>query len=160
MLHSQSHIQYSVFLPERYFKLVRTIIQVIISALSHCRGIVFKVSNISYTFLKTLRITRGEWLLFDRWPQLWCDSVSLLLNRCHCHLALQKITITTYNFSLVEGLVLMHFLFHQVLHDTRIKVSTLLLIRSVYLFRIVHQEFGAGFLERFVSASSYSSRTT
>ena len=159
MLHSQYCIQHSVFLPQRYFKLICTIIQVIISTLSHCRGVVFYICNISYTFLQTLRITWGE-LLIKRWPQLGSDAVSLLLNRCHCHLALQKIAVTTYDFSLVEGLVLMHFLFHQVLHDARVKVSTLLLIRSMHLFRIVHQEFGAGFLERFISTSSYSSRTT
>ena len=93
------------------------------------------------------------------WPELRCDPVALLLNRLHAYLALQEITITTNNFSLVEGLVLVHLLLHEVLHDAGVEVSALLLVRCVHLFGVVHQEFRACFLEWLVSARSYSCRS-
>ena len=74
-------------------------------------------------------------------------------------MALQEITVTTNNFGLVKGLVLVHLLLHEVLHDAGVEVSALLLVWCVYLFGVIHQEFWACFLEWLVSASSYSCRS-
>ena len=54
-------------------------------------------------------------------------------------MALQKITITTNNFGLVKGLVLVHLLLHQVLHDAGVEVVAGLLTRLMSILRVVQQ---------------------
>ena len=47
--------------------------------------------------------------------------------------------VTLQNFAHVERLVLLHLLFHQVFHDTRVKVLACFFVRHMVLFRVVEQ---------------------
>ena len=47
--------------------------------------------------------------------------------------------ISIQNFVDVEGLVLLHLLFHQVLHDARVEVLAGLLVRDMVLLWVVKQ---------------------
>ena len=74
-------------------------------------------------------------------PRRW--SLSRHWQSRACHLAPQEVVVPIEELAGIEGLVLLHFLFHQVLHDARVEVVAGLLVGHVVFLRVVKQRLAA-----------------